>query len=129
VIAMSNRGLFGLGIVVTLIQVLIALGLLFVAYSDTFGLARITDNGEEIVQRASQLDQRANSQSGVSQPPTSGQLRALLQASDLALRQLGKLIAGVGDVLLIAAVIQLAVLLVLRRRLPLSRDSTALTTN
>lgn len=121
---MSNRGLLILWVAVTVFQALIAVGLFAVAYSDAFGLERIAANGEKIVQQLSQLEQRAGSPPGESQPVASGQLRTLLQTNNHAFRQLSKLAAWVGGALLVSALLQLGVLFVLTRKLaPSSRAS------
>lgn len=118
---MSNRGLAVVWVVVTLFQVFIALGLFVIAYSDTFGLERIAADGEKIVERLNQLEQRAGSQPGESQVAAAGQLRPLLQANNNAFRQLGKLAAWMGGALLVCALLQLGTLLLLTRQLTLSR--------
>jgi hypothetical protein len=112
---MSIKGLFAVSAALAIFQMLIAVGLFVVAYSDTFGLEHIATNGEKIVQQLGQLEQRAGPPSGEPQSVGGGQLRTLLQANNHAFRQLGKLAAWIATALLLSALLQLGVAYILAR--------------
>lgn len=107
---MISKSLYAVGIAVAVLQVAIASGLLVIAYSDSFGVLRIAENGEKIVAQVTALQERQGSAT-----PASAQLRSMMQTNYLAFRQVGQLIAWVAVAIMLTAVVQLVVLVILRQ--------------
>jgi hypothetical protein len=107
---MIRKSLYAVGIAVACLQIAIASGLLVIAYSDSFGVLRIAENGEKIVAQLAALQERQGAAT-----PGSAQLRSMMQTNYLAFRKIGQLIAWVAGAIMLTAVVQLVVLVTLRR--------------
>lgn len=107
---MISKYLFAVGIAVAFLQIAIASGLLVIAYSDSFGVLRIAENGEKIVAQVTALQERQGAAT-----PGSAQLRSMMQTNYLAFRQVGQLIAWVAVAIMLTAVVQVVVFVILRQ--------------
>src|SRR5882672_10116619 len=109
--------MIGLCVATSIFQVLIAIGLLLISYSDGFGLAQIATNGETILEQMDKMEQNPIPQSSSAAQSTAGLLRPLLTSTNQAFQQLSSLLGWVGAYLLISGLLQLVALVILAQRI------------
>jgi len=99
-----------------LFQLIVAAGLLFLAYGATPGLAKIAADGEALVSQLAALEQRSETQQS-KEAGGLNRVRPVLMANSQALRQLSETLGISGLVLFLCTVAQFALLIMLRRSL------------